>query len=111
MFDSLKEALEKLCAFEGELDVAELCVLAEQIEALKIRALRAYERSDAWRTEGFLSAAAGVRSKTRMSEGSANDLRTKRYTTRGQAAWPEKCLVTRVDSCETHVFAGWTEYN
>ncbi len=46
-------------------------MLAEQIEALKIRALRAYERSEAWRAEGFLSAAAAVRSKTRMSEGSA----------------------------------------
>jgi len=58
-------------AFEGSLDVAEICALAEQVEFLKVRALRQYERSDAWRAEGFVSAAAAIRAKTRMSEGSA----------------------------------------
>ncbi len=71
MFDAIKQALEKLLAYEGDLDVVEICTLAEQVEALKIRAFRAYERSDAWRAEGFRSAAAAVRAKTRMSEGSA----------------------------------------
>ena len=69
MFDPLNElemAVEKVAAFEGTVDVERIVKLAERVEFLKISAIGSYDRSGAWKADGFQSAAAAVRSKCRM---------------------------------------------
>jgi len=69
MFGVLIEAIDKLEASEERLDVAEMWRAAERIEFLKLRALREYERSEQWRVEGYLSAAAALRAKCNANHG------------------------------------------
>jgi hypothetical protein len=68
----LAAAIDKTLAYEGDLDPVEMCRLAERMEFLRVRALRRYERSQDWRAEGFLSAAAAVRSKCNVTHGAAS---------------------------------------
>ena len=69
MFDPLNElemAVEKVAAFEGTVEVERIVKLAERVEFLKVCAIGHYDRSGEWKTDGFQSAAAGLRSKCRM---------------------------------------------
>jgi hypothetical protein len=67
----LDAAIDKTFAFEGSLDVAEIARLAERVEALKLRAFREYDRSEAWRAEGYVTAAAAIRKQCHLTEGAA----------------------------------------
>ncbi len=64
-------ALDKADAFEGRLDIEDVWRAAQRMERWWLRRVREYERSDDWRAEGFLSAAAGVRAKCNMQHGTA----------------------------------------
>ncbi len=64
-------AVEKAVACEGPLEVTDVCRAAEQMEFLKLRTLREYERNEQWRADGYLSAAAGLRATCNMSHGTA----------------------------------------
>jgi hypothetical protein len=65
-------AVEKAVAYEGPLEVTDVCRAAEQMEFLKLRTLREYERNEQWRADGYLSAAAGLRATCNMSHGTAS---------------------------------------
>jgi hypothetical protein len=71
VLDDLEAAIDKVAAEVGDLDVARMCRLADRVDFLRLRAIGTYDRSLAWRTEGFLSAASGVRAKTRLTRGQA----------------------------------------
>jgi hypothetical protein len=66
------EAVQKALAYEGALEVTEVCRAAEQMEFLRLRTLHGYERSEQWRADGYLSAAAGLRATCNMSHGTAS---------------------------------------
>jgi hypothetical protein len=67
----LAAAIDKTLAFEGDLDVVEVCRLAERVEFLKLRTLHNFDRGETWRDEHFLNAGAALREKCRMTEGRA----------------------------------------
>jgi hypothetical protein len=67
----LDNAIDKVFACEGAPDVAEVARLADRMECLKLGAFRAYERSERWREEGFVTAAAAVRKQCHLTEGAA----------------------------------------
>ena len=67
----LDVAIDKALACESCLDVAEMARLAHRMEFLKLRAFRDYERSEVWRDEGFMTAAAAVRKQCHLTEGAA----------------------------------------
>jgi hypothetical protein len=69
--DEAEALADKLLASELPLDVEDACRVATKYEFLALRALREYDRTDRWRAEGYLSAAAGVRAKTNMAHGTA----------------------------------------
>ena len=64
-------AIDKLGASDGPVDAARLWRLAERVEALKVRAARAYETSEEWRADGFLSAAAALLARCGVEHGQA----------------------------------------
>ncbi len=68
----IRASLDKAIAYEGTLDVAEVCREAERSEFLKLRTMRDYERSEKWRADGYLSAAAGLRATCNMAHGTAS---------------------------------------
>jgi Domain of unknown function (DUF222)/HNH endonuclease len=65
--DQLDDAVQKLLADGPCGDVERLVRIAEQVEYLKLREIRDYERSGAWQAEGFVSTASALRKKCRMS--------------------------------------------
>src|SRR4029077_20094712 len=67
----LETAIDKVAASEESVDVERMCRLAERVEFLKVRAIRDYDRSCAWKADGHVSAAAALRSKCRTPHGSA----------------------------------------
>ena len=67
----LDAAIDKAFACEGALDHVEVARLAERLECLKLRAFRDYARSERWKEEGFVTAAAAVRAQCRLTEGAA----------------------------------------
>jgi hypothetical protein len=67
MFAPLNQAIDKLAAFEGRLDVVELCRASERIEFLKLRAIRELDESGDWAADGALSTQAWLRSRTRCA--------------------------------------------
>ena len=71
VLDDLEDAVDKLAAEDGYVDVVRLTKIAERIEFERLRAVRAFDRSASWATE-FTSAAAALRAKTRRSAGQAS---------------------------------------
>jgi hypothetical protein len=71
VLDDLEAAIDKLAADEGSVDVVRLCELAERLEAQRLRAVAAFDRSCSWAAEGFVSPASALRAKTRCSHGHA----------------------------------------
>lgn len=67
----IRTAMEKAIADEGRMPIAETAQILALAEFLHLRSLRAYQRSEDWRAEGFLSAAAGVRAHCNMQHGAA----------------------------------------
>jgi hypothetical protein len=75
MFDAVGDveaAVAKLRAFEGPVDVVRLARLRNQLEALWLRAIGEYERSEAWVAEGFATAASALRVKCGTAQGTAS---------------------------------------
>jgi Domain of unknown function (DUF222) len=75
MFDavrSLGDAVEKLRASEEPVDVVELRRCIDALEFLWLRAVRAYDRSDEWQAEGFVSAGSALRAKCHLRPGVAS---------------------------------------
>src|SRR5712691_11746682 len=73
MFDvlaDLEDAVEKAAA-EESLDVERLCRIADRVECLRVRAIGAFDRSGEWQADGYLSAAAALRDRCRMTNGTA----------------------------------------
>jgi hypothetical protein len=71
VLDDLEEEVGKATCSEQWLDPVQLCRIAEQVEFLKVRALRRFDESGDWAAEGFVSAAAWLRARTNMSHGAA----------------------------------------
>jgi hypothetical protein len=69
--DQLDDAVQKMLADEPCGDVERMVRIAEQVEFLKLRDIRAYERSGSWQAEGFVSTASALRKKCRMGHGAA----------------------------------------
>jgi hypothetical protein len=71
VLDDLEEAVVKASSSEQWLDPVQMCRIAEQVEFLKVRALGRFDESGDWAAEGFVSAAAWLRARTKMSHGAA----------------------------------------
>src|SRR5476649_1846750 len=77
MFDCLtplEEAIDKLAADEGCVDVARISNLVERLEFQRVRAIGEYDRSGAWAADNFVSTASALRAKLRCSPGKAHRL-------------------------------------
>ncbi|HTL86174.1 MAG TPA: DUF222 domain-containing protein, partial [Acidimicrobiia bacterium] len=70
--DGVRGEIEKLLASEEPIDHIEMCRIAEQVEFLRLRSMRGYDRSEQWRADGFLSAAAAIRAQTNMNQGNVH---------------------------------------
>src|SRR4051794_14732220 len=71
LLDDLEDAIEKLAAGEGFVDVARISKLAERLEFERLRAVGEFDRSCSWAAEGYVSSASALRAKTRCSHGRA----------------------------------------
>ena len=71
VLDELEAAIDKVASSEQSLDVERMCRLAERVEFLRLRAIGEFDRSCDWQADGFVSAAAALRSKCRVSHGKA----------------------------------------
>jgi hypothetical protein len=69
---NVAEAVEKLRASEQRVDVVELRRCIDALEFLWLRAVRAYDRSEEWQAEGFVSAGSALRAKCHLRPGVAN---------------------------------------
>jgi hypothetical protein len=75
MFETVgraRDAIAKLVAFEGPIDLEELNVMRNQLESVWLRTVNEYDRSGQWCDEGFVSAPAGIRNKCRIDQGVAS---------------------------------------
>ena len=71
VLDDLEDAIEKIAACEGFVDVARISKLAERLEFQRVRAVGEFDRSCSWAAEGYVSPASALRAKTRCSHGQA----------------------------------------
>src|SRR3954469_19867733 len=71
VLDDLEDAVAKAASSEQWLDPVQMCRIAEQVEFLKVRALRRFDERGEWAADGFVSAAAWLRERTHMSHGMA----------------------------------------
>ena len=71
VLDDLENAVEKIAACEGFVDVARISRLAERLEFQRLRAVGELDRSCSWAAEGYVSSASALRAKTRCSHGRA----------------------------------------
>jgi hypothetical protein len=77
MFDvlaPLEEALDKLAADEGTVDVVRISTLVERLEFQRVRAVSEYDRSGSWSVDNYRSAQSALRAKLRCSGGKAHRL-------------------------------------
>jgi hypothetical protein len=68
MFASVNQEIDKLLAFEGRLDVLEVCRLRERVEFLTLRVMREFDESGDWAVDGALSTQAWLRDRTRCAQ-------------------------------------------
>jgi hypothetical protein len=68
MFARLNEEIDKLLAFEGQLDVLEVCRAVERLEFLKLRVIREFDASGDWAADGALSTQGWLRVRTRCAQ-------------------------------------------
>jgi hypothetical protein len=74
MFVSLEnvaDAIDKLAASEGPIDLTELRRQAERLESEWLRRVREQDRAKKWAADDFISPAAWLRSETNLSPGDA----------------------------------------
>jgi hypothetical protein len=71
VLEDLEAAVAKASSSEQWLDPARLCRIAEQVEFLKLCALRRFDERGDWAVDGFVSAAAWLRARANMSHGAA----------------------------------------
>jgi Domain of unknown function (DUF222)/HNH endonuclease len=71
VLDDLENAVDKIAADEGVIDVERISKLAERLEFQRLRAVGGYDRSCVWAAEGFVSPVSAVRVKARCSPGLA----------------------------------------
>ena len=69
VLDDLEDAVGKIAACEGTVDIARISKLADQLDCQRLRAVAAYDRSGGWAAENYRSAAAALRDKTNCSDG------------------------------------------
>jgi uncharacterized protein DUF222/HNH endonuclease len=69
--EELRDAIEKLLAFEGAVDVAELARLRSMLEAAWLRAVERYDRSQSWSPE-YATPSAGLRHECNLTSGAAS---------------------------------------
>jgi hypothetical protein len=69
---NIGDAVEKLRASEETVDVVGLRRCIDALEFLWLRAVRAYDRSEEWRAEGFVSAGSALRHKCHLRPGVAS---------------------------------------
>lgn len=70
VLEDLREAIEKLLAFEGTLDMSELARLRSMFDAAWLRTVDKYDTSRAWSPE-FRTPAAGLRAACKLTSGAA----------------------------------------
>jgi hypothetical protein len=68
---TLEQAVDKLAASEAHVDIARLRVAIERLEHAWLERVRAAELQGEWQAEGFLSVAAWLRERCRMTHGAA----------------------------------------
>ncbi len=71
VLEELRDAIEKLLVTEGPIDVAEFARLRSMLDAAWLRAVEAYDRSQAWSPE-FQTPTAGLRHQCNMTSGAAS---------------------------------------
>lgn len=74
MFDVLtvlEEAIDKVAACEASVDIARMRAAIERLEHAWLERVRAAERSGEWHAEGYVSSAAWLRERCRMTHGAA----------------------------------------
>src|SRR5689334_2911399 len=71
VLDELEVALDKAASSDAPIDVARLRRLLDRGEALWVGAVGAAERAGEWQAEGFVSSAAWLREKCRLTHGDA----------------------------------------
>ena len=69
---NIADAVEKLRASEEAVDVAALRRCIDALEFVWLRAVRAYDRSQEWQAEGFVSAGSALRHKCHLRPGVAS---------------------------------------
>src|SRR3954447_2354131 len=69
VLDDLEDAIGKIRAEAGNVDVARISKLAEQLDCERLRAVGVFDRSGAWAAENYRTAASALRDKTRCSDG------------------------------------------
>lgn len=90
----LSDALSKAIAHEGPLDIAAVCQLSDQMEFLRIRTLRGYERDESWRAAaGALKLAARLEQLPETSAAFASGEISRQHS----AAIADACTPERID--------------